>query len=476
MNRRQSSFNPGELFGNPILVGSMILIVTVIGVLLSYNANKGLPYVPAYQISAIVPDAAELTPGGSEVRIGGARIGIIKEIEALPATPTQPARARLYLELQEDKAGLPVDSEVRVRPRSILGAKYLDVIPGKSSRGIPPGGSIPIEQAQPIVELDEAFNVFDDETSKGIRSVVTVLGDALAGRGADLNETVAETAKVIPPAQRVLAVLADPDTRLDDFVRGLGATSRAIEPVAPRVSSLLLNGARTLQALDAAGPELEQSIEELPRTERAVTSALRVARPVLDDATAIATRLRPGAALLPRASQRLADAVRATTPVVRRVPDLSSRLRTTLLALERLARNPSAPAAVRKLTTTVETLDVTLQTLLPAQKTCNILGLSTRNLGDVVAYGNVDGSALNALFMLGLNQQLQSAGPADNLHANPTPNNNARECESGNEPYLPGRHIGNPPGLQPASTELTQAPASATRRARAAGLLKEIGR
>ena len=476
MNRRQTSFNPGELFGNPILVGSMILIVTVIGVLLSYNANKGLPYVPAYQISAIVPDAAELTPGGSEVRIGGARIGIIKKIEALPATRTEPVRARLFLELQKDKAGLPVDSQVRVRPRSILGAKYLDVIPGKSTRGIPPGGAIPLAQAQSIVELDEAFNVFDDETSRGIRSAVTVLGDALAGRGIALNETIAETAKVVPPAQRVLKVLADPATKLDGFISGLGATSRAIEPVAPRLSSLLLNGATTLEALDSAGPELEQAIEELPRTELAATSALRAARPVLGDAAAIAKDLRPGAKLLPLATRRLSDSVRATTPVLRRVPGFSTGLRTALAALDRLARNPSTPAAVRKLTTTVQTLDNTLQVLLPAQLTCNIVGLSTRNLGDVVAFGNADGSALNALFMLGLNQQLQSAGPAANLHANPTPNNNARECESGNEPYLPGKQIGNPDGLQPKTTEITKPPASATRRARAAGLLKEIGR
>jgi len=476
MNRRQSTFSPADLFGNPILVGSMILIVTVIGVLLSYNANKGLPYVPAYQISAIVPDAAELTPGGSEVRIGGARIGIIKEIEAQPATGSRPATAKLLLELQQDKEGLPVDSTVRVRPRSILGAKYLDLVPGKSKQGIPAGGEIPLEQAQPIVELDEAFNVFDDETSKGLRSTITVLGDALAGRGLDLNETLAETAQIMPPAQRVLAVLADPATNLEGFVRGLGATSRAVEPVAPRLAIMLENGAKTLDAIEAAGPQLEQTIEELPRLEVAATRALRISRPVLDDAAAIATSLRPGAKLLPLASQRLDAALRTTTPVLRRVPGLARTLNATLLALETLSRNPSASAAVRKLTTTVKTLDVTLQTVLPAQKTCNVLGLSTRNLGEVVEFGNADGSALNALFMVGLNQQLQTATPAANLHANPTPHNNASECESGNEPYLPGRHIGNPEGLQPASTELTSAPAAATARARAAGLLDEVGR
>jgi virulence factor Mce-like protein len=475
MTRKPSNttFTPGDLFGNPILVGSMILIVTVMGVLLSYNANKGLPYVPAYQISAIVPDAAELTPGGSEVRVGGARIGIIKEIQALPAEGDEPARAKLLLELQKDQEGLPVDSEVRVRPRSILGAKYLDVIPGKSAQGIPAGGEIPIEQAQPIVELDEAFNVFDDETSRGIRGTVTVLGDAFAGRGLAMNEAIEETADILPPAQRVLQVLADPSTELEGFVEGLSGLSRALQPVAPRFVSLLLNGATTLDALEAAGPELEQAIVELPRTEIAATRALRVTRPVLDDAAAISTALRPGVRLLPLASKRLTAALRTTTPVLRRTPDLAGRLKTTLVALDRLSRDPSTPSAVRKLSTTVTTLDETLQTLLPAQKTCNTLGIAMRNLGEVVATGNVDGSGLNSLFMLGLDQQLQGAGPAATLNANPTPNNNAQECETGNEQYRAGRFIGNPEGLQPASTELTSAPATSIARARAAGLLEE---
>lgn len=476
MTRKPSTFSPADLFGNPILVGSMIMIVATIGVLLSYNANKGLPYVPAYQISAVVPDAAELTAGGSEVRIGGARIGIVKEIEALPATATEPARARLLLELQKDKEGLPTDTEVRVRPRSILGAKYLDVIPGKAATGIPPGGSIPVEQAQPIVELDEAFNVFDDETSRGIKGTITVLGDAFAGRGADFNETLAETADLLPPAQRVLQVLADPDTDLDGFISGVAGLSRAIDPVAPRFLSLLVNGAATLDALEAAGPQLEQAIEELPRTELVATRTLRAIRPVLDDAAAISRDLRPGSELLPLAARRLDAAVRTTIPVLRRVPGLSTQLRSTLVALNRLARNPSSSGAIRKLTTTVTTLDGTLQTVLPAQRTCNILGLTTRNLGEVVDFGNVDGAGLNALFMLGLDQQLQQAGPSGDLHANPTPINDDTECETGNEPFLPGRQIGNPAGLQPASTELTRAPAAATARARAAGLLDEVGR
>jgi len=476
MNRQRTTSAIGDLLSNPILVGSMILIVTAMGVLLSYNANKGLPYVPTYQIFAEVPDAAKLTAAGSEVRIGGARIGLVKEIEPMAAEGGKPVRARLLLDLQEDQAGLPVDTQVRVRPRSILGSKFLDVLPGKSKEKIPPGGTIPLEQAQPIVELEEAFNIFDDETSRGLRTGITNLGDALAGRGADLNETVAEVGRAMPPAQRVLGVLADPTTDLEGFISGVAATSRALEPVAPQLSSMLRNGSTTLEAVAAAGPRLGEAIEELPRLNVAATAALRTARPVLADAGTIARELRPGTRILPTAARRLTATLKTATPVLGRSLALSQRLRTALAALGRLAGEPTAAGSVKLLTTTVTTLDGTLQRLLPEQKACNTLGVLLRNFASAVSTGNVDGSTLLATIILEPDQILQRGTPAPNLHSNPAPINTGTECETGNEPFLPGQQLGNPAGTQPARTEETSPPARATARADRAGLLKEIGR
>ena len=65
----------------PILIGAVTVLVTVIAVFLSYNANEGLPFVPTYDIEARVPDAQGLVPG-NEVRIGGLRVGVVDEIEA----------------------------------------------------------------------------------------------------------------------------------------------------------------------------------------------------------------------------------------------------------------------------------------------------------------------------------------------------------------------------------------------------------
>src|SRR3954468_15876747 len=122
----RSSSSTAGAFTNPVLVGASIVIALVIGVFLSYNANHGLPFVKTFKLTADVPDAAELVVG-SEVRIGGFRVGQVNAIEAVPPTGDRPPFARLSLNLDGTIKGIPGDTVVRVRPRSLLGAKYVEL-------------------------------------------------------------------------------------------------------------------------------------------------------------------------------------------------------------------------------------------------------------------------------------------------------------------------------------------------------------
>src|SRR5205807_2675546 len=88
-----------DVVANPILVGAATLLVAVVGVFLAYNANSGLPFVPVYRLTAVVPDAAELVPG-NDVRIGGKRVGEVTSIEAQEA-PGGRVSARVHLLLEK---------------------------------------------------------------------------------------------------------------------------------------------------------------------------------------------------------------------------------------------------------------------------------------------------------------------------------------------------------------------------------------
>ena len=86
---------PVHCFSNPLLMGSIIIVIGLVGLVLSYNAHRGLPFVPTYDVSVDVPDAAELVAGSSEVRIGGARVGLVQSVRAMPGHDGRPAFSRL---------------------------------------------------------------------------------------------------------------------------------------------------------------------------------------------------------------------------------------------------------------------------------------------------------------------------------------------------------------------------------------------
>jgi virulence factor Mce-like protein len=441
-----------------LLVGSVILLAGIIGMIISYSANKGLPFVPTYEVKVGVPDAAELVAGSSEVRAGGARVGLVKEVDAVPAHGKTPAYARLTLALDKGTRHLPLDSTVQVRPRSILGAKYVDLRFGKKLRTVPVGGELPLSQGRPVVELDEAFNAFDPETTRGIQRSVTALGNGFAGRGTQLNEAVGALGTLIPGLERVLAVVIQPGTDLAGFLQNAGRIARALVPVAPQLGSLFDSGATTLAAIDSAGSALGDSIAELPATEDVGTRALDRIDPVLADAAAIAREIRPGTRVLPSASRSLDRALVATTPVLKRTHGLTTQLSTTLSAFDRLARDKAFGSKLSELIPLTGHLGSALSVLAPAQTQCNILGLWTRNINSTISEGDSAGSWLRFAPMLGLTQMFQSASPASDLHVNLTPHENASECEAGNEPYSAGQAIGNPPGNQRRTVPLTTRP------------------
>jgi virulence factor Mce-like protein len=466
MRRREGLIQ--DMTGNPVLIGAVALLLTVVGVFLSYNANEGLPFVPTYEVTADVPDAAELVRG-DEVRVGGARVGQVQEIKAMPAEGSRAPYARLTLALNVDQQPLPVDTRVQVRPRSILGSKYLALTPGRSRRGVPPGGRLPLRQAVAVVELDEAFNVFDAETTRGLRGAVAGLGDALAGRGSSFNQAVESTRRLLPPLQRVLAVLVSPRTDLAGFLDGAAATADALAPVAVTLGSLFDRAAVTMAALDAAGGALGETIDQLAPTEAAGTRVLLRVTPVLADAAALARGLRAGARFLPTATRHLAGSLEAAVPVLRDTK--GDRLGAALSALDRFARDPASLGTARKLMAAVQSLHPTLRFLAPAQTECNVFGTWARNLISSLSEGDAAGTWLRFVPLQGNSHQtFQQSTQDPELHVNFYAREDATECEAGNEPYLPGRRLGNPPGNQGKAHPQTAPPPGVPELARRAGL------
>ncbi len=119
-----------RLTASPVLVGALTTLIVIVAVFLAYNANNGLPFVPTYQVSVIVPDSNALVRN-NDVRVGGVRVGTVQAVVPVQNPKTGSVDAKLDLKLDKSVDPLPVDSTFVVRSRSALGLKYLQITPGQ---------------------------------------------------------------------------------------------------------------------------------------------------------------------------------------------------------------------------------------------------------------------------------------------------------------------------------------------------------
>ena len=237
-----------SIAANPVLIGAATTLVVLVAVFLAYNANSGLPFVPTYEVKAQVPNAAGLVVG-NDVRIGGTRVGAVTDI-APQAHRDGAVTALLTMKLETSIKPLPVDSTVLIRPRSALGLKYVQVTRGSSRRGYPDGATIPLTQAKPHpVELDEVLNTFDTPTRRASQVNLYEFGNALSGRGQDLNLFFQDLNPLLDNLQPVTRNLSAPATGLRPFVQSLGRTASIVAPAAETQAALFRNLDTTFSAL-----------------------------------------------------------------------------------------------------------------------------------------------------------------------------------------------------------------------------------
>lgn len=469
MSRRRGG--GASVAANPVLIGAATMLVIIVAVFLAYTANNGLPFVPTYELEVQVPNAANLVEG-NDVRLAGTRVGVVDRISA-KQLPGGAVVAVLHLKLQTSVQKLAKDSSFLIRSRSALGLKYVQITEGRSKNGFPSGATVPPANAKPApVEIDEVLNTFDEPTRRAQQRNLLELGNALAGRGRDVNTLLGELNPLLRVLLPVARNLADPRTGLEALFPALGRTAAVVAPAADTQASLFRNLDRTFIALsDVARPFIGETIERGPETLDTAIASFRAQRPFLANAEGLFRDLRPGVAALSRATPDLADALDAGTPALRRSNELNTRLADTFRTLRDFASSPVVPIGLADLIETVTLLDEPLASLTPAQVTCNYLTLWFRNVASLLSEGDRNGTWQRFIIIatpLGPNNEggpssAPASGPGqDNyLHSNPYPNVGASdqpdECEAANEAYLKGRTvIGNVPGTQSNETEATE--------------------
>ena len=204
------------------------------------------------------------------------------------------------MKLDKTVEPLATDTTIKVRPRSALGLKYVEVTPGKGDATYTAGDTIPLRNASEGLELEDVFSTLDEDTRDNARSATEGFGDAFAARGASLNIAIQALNPFFTSLQPVMTSLSDPDTQLDQFFLQLGRTAAQVAPVATVQADLFSNMATTFAAISSDPGALQATIEKSPPTIDTSIRSFRVQRPFLADFADLSRRLRPAVNELPR--------------------------------------------------------------------------------------------------------------------------------------------------------------------------------
>ncbi len=386
----------GTVIANPVLVGAVTLLVVNVATVLAWVANRGLPFVPTQEVKIELANGANLLPG-NEVREGGFRIGIVKDVKPVMLPGDRGVGAVATLKIDEKQKDFPVDTRAVIRPRSVLGLKYVELQRGKADRLLREGDTLPVDRTSFPVELDEFQSMFDERTRTGIQRNLGGFGAAFAGRGASLNRTIDEAPRFLAHLEPVMSELAAPDTNLRRFFSELEDFTRVVAPVADRYAHGFSAAADSFEAWSRHPDRLGQTIERSAPTMDAGIRSLRVQRPFLVALRDMSAALEDAAAELPRALPRITPALRRGIPVLERTPEVNADLRDTLGSLDDLVRDPGTGVALRGLGDTTSILDPAVRFLGPYITVCNYFNYSFTHLAEHINEPDPTGTAQRTL-------------------------------------------------------------------------------
>jgi phospholipid/cholesterol/gamma-HCH transport system substrate-binding protein len=241
---------------------------------------------------------------------------------------------------------------LRIRPVSLLGERYVDLLPGTPNAPLmADGGQIGVEATGATVGLDELVNTLDQPTSTSLGLLVNALGVGLDGNGKNAKDAIAALAPALTRTSELTQVLADQNTTLARLVESMEPVASGLATDDGKALDKLVASTEQLLAAAAADDEAFRAmIVQLPATIRAARSTLGKLEATANAATPTLAKLRPTTGQLDELSQELeafaavADpALRSSVPVLKKAEALLQAARPVAAALR--ATGPSARAA-----------------------------------------------------------------------------------------------------------------------------------
>ncbi len=444
----------------------LLAVALAVAVVILGHQRVTLPgWVPVvgknfYAFNGAFTTGQAVTPGqGQTVNVAGVQVGEISSVRL------EDGRAVVGMKLDDAGVRPYRDATLLLRPKTGLKDMTVELNPGSSRAGrLPEGGTIPVSQTQPDVNLDEVLAALDDDTRTYLRALVSGAGGGLKGRGGDLGDTFRAFKPTASALVKLTGALATRKTNLRRATHNLSRLAAELGSKDDELAAFVTSSNAALGALAAEEGNLRATVRGLPPALAETRTALAKTGGLADALGPALQSLRPGARALGPTARAVQPFLRRTTPAVRdEIRPLVRTARPLVNELRPTLRNLSAatPDVTRSLRTVNRFVD--LLAYNPAGKEegflfwfawVNHLGASIFNLQD--AHGPIRRGLIVAdCPTLTLLNTLTAISPAVGTTLGLTNLvNPVGLCPGATDPP------GTPPGLRPELPPLPPAPAT----------------
>jgi phospholipid/cholesterol/gamma-HCH transport system substrate-binding protein len=297
-----------------LLVLALVVSIFILGHQ-RLHLPAGVPFLGKdfYEVNAEMTTAQAVTPGqGQTVNIAGVQVGEIKSVKLVDG------KAIVGLDIERKYAPVYKDASVLLRPKTGLKDMVAELTPGHASAGkLPEGGTIPISQTLPDVNLDEVLSSLDADTRDYLRLLLSDGGQALKGNGSQLGQTIRRIEPTARYSREVNAALAKRRANIARVVHNFSLLTDQLGRRDTQLADFVVNSNAVFAALAHQDANLKQTLRQLPSTlDVTQTNLAKVQRlaealgPTLQD-------LRPGARALGPSLRQVRPFVTKTTPVIK---------------------------------------------------------------------------------------------------------------------------------------------------------------
>lgn len=254
-----------------VTLGLLVVAVVFVASLI-FSSDSGYRYKFDFQTAGGMVT-------GNHVMIGGSPVGSVTNVEL-----TDDMRVEMEVEIDR-KLHEGTAAVIRKSSLSSLHNHYISISPGPdNAKELPEGHSFGEGVTASAVELDQFFDMFDETTRRGWSNWIRGIASIYAGDAAEgANRTFKYSGASFSATQRLMAELADQDTRLDQFVGNTSTFVSRLAQVAPQLTELVSNTNQALGAIAENNESLALALNELPPTLRQGNTTFANLRAALDD-------------------------------------------------------------------------------------------------------------------------------------------------------------------------------------------------